>query len=238
MTQETLKRVFADLQRITETNVFRWLYRLILLLIVAIILYVGWKYRDILIPYFKSANPVFLLFTVLFYGISLSSGVLGWVLIISNFTDALSWFIHIKIYFLTLVSRRLPGTIWYIGGRAVLYKELGISAITTSVSSMIELITTIISGCIVGIIALVFGTQLRIFILTIILLFGLGSILHPKILTHILKLLTQYPNKEILWYMPLSWLAAFSMLWLSSGVMVIVQIKKLLASSRPKEILK
>jgi hypothetical protein len=198
-------------------------YQALLIALIGVGIYGGWKYRAIFIPYFRSAHPILFFYIFLFYVVTISIAIIAWVLIIKQFTHGISIFEHVKIYCLTLISRRLPGTVWYIGGRAILYKDLGVSPVIVSFASTVEIIAILLSGSIVGIFMFIAGLQLKtsILILLILLLLALSVILHPYILTKLLKLVHQTPSEKILWYYPILWVLTFSLVWISGGLMVL-----------------
>lgn len=57
---------------------------------------------------------------------------------------------NLEIYFLTNLGTYLPGSLWYVPWRVKVYREQGISATHTSVSSVVESLMLVISHGLVG----------------------------------------------------------------------------------------
>ena len=125
--------------------------------------FVGWlglQNRDVLIPFLTSANYIKLASSFLGYIGSLGAVLLGWAAIMRSFSSQLDWWTHTQIYCSTLVARRLPGTLWYVGGRLLLYKKLGVSQKLVSIASSIELVASILTGSLMSLVLLLSGVDL------------------------------------------------------------------------------
>ena len=152
--------------------------------ILGAILWAGWRSRDQLLPYISSANWARLPLVVVFYFLALILATANWAAIMHSFNRTLSWWTHVKIYLVTLVTRRLPGSVWYIGGRMMLYKKLGVSQIQTASASGVELIVSFAADCFLGGILLPLGFKLPLYWLIPLALVSLTSliILNPSVL--------------------------------------------------------
>lgn len=199
----------------------RRLMTILWILLVGFILWGMWKYRLQIIPYLQHANYFNLVITSIFYVIAIAFACFGWITVIRPFTPDLKPWKHIYIYCATLASRRLPGTIWYIGGRLTLYKQLGISQLSISIASTIEIVISIVSGCIVSLALFPFGLKLSGPVMG---LMGLGILLgliavHPKILERLFNKLGRPLSQKINYKDTLIWLIAYSGSWITGGLM-------------------
>ena len=119
-------------------------------LVLVVLIGMVWKYRDQVIPYLKQAHYGHLALSLVFYLMAFIFVVAGWKAILQPFAVKIGWWKHAAIYGFTLAARRLPGTVWYIGGRLIYYQRIGISRRDISVASSIELIADLVTSCLVG----------------------------------------------------------------------------------------
>jgi hypothetical protein len=147
--------------------------------------------------------------------------------------DSLAWWTHISIYFLTLMTRRIPGTVWYIGGRVVLYKRFGVSGIKTATGSGIELVISFVANCMLAMLFLPFGLGLSTYW---IIPFGFVSlmgllVLEPSILAKIMVGLKRpLPIPIARWQIAI-WLFLRMALVLAGGLMIFQTIRVFLPLS-------
>jgi hypothetical protein len=216
--------LFFQNQKSSKRHVFvRAIVVLVWAACVGIILWGGWKNRDLLIPYLVNAEYSRLTGVFITYLGSLIMALVGWSSIMYLFDKTINWWKNTQIYCLTLAARRLPGTFWYVGGRLVMYQQLGVSKIVTTVTSSIELITSVVSGGFLGLaLLLVSGIRMPV---PIVVGIAIGSIigilfLHPSALKAILN----RNGKELLHTISLwnvcTWLLAYTIMWALSGAMV------------------
>lgn len=168
-------------------------------LLLGSIIWAAWQSRDQLLPNIVNANWEEFLLVVFYYIFALIFSTSNWIAIIHGFTDSIPIITHIKIYLLTLVTRRLPGTIWYIGGRIVLYKKIGISEFQTASASGIELIVSLAANCFLAGIFLPFTFNLsNYWLIPIILITAISLIvLNPTVITFIMKRMNRPLEKPI-----------------------------------------
>ena len=143
-----LKRVYQNKKALNILFIIAWIF------IVSSIIWASWSSRDQLAMYLDDINSSYIIGVLGFYLLALIFAILGWISIIRIFTPGISDWTHVQIYLISFVSRRLPGTIWYIGGRAVIYERLGVSKTTTVTASTIELVVGFLADCIIGLIFL------------------------------------------------------------------------------------
>ena len=181
-----------------------------------------WESRNEIIELFRHGDYSKLLGAFLFYLGALVAVIVGWVEIMQGFAPKINWWKHVQIYCATLAARRLPGTLWYVGGRVVLYKKLGVSGTAMSIASSIELVISVVTGGLIGLILIPLRYELPIHIL--ILLWGIviiGFVLvQPKILKSISKRINdiginiQIKNLVI-------WLVSYTFMWVMGGWMLV-----------------
>lgn len=193
-------------------------------LFIALILWGGWQNRQVVIPYLEQANYSYLILVLMSYMASLASVLVGWSLIMNALKVPINFWKNSQIYCLTLAARRLPGTIWYIGGRLLVYQRLNVSKAIVALASGIEFVIVLISGSIIGLIS-VFYTRSSLPVVVIagsISVVMIGILLfHPAIR----KILSKASGKEATQFVSsieiIGWVLAYCAMWLFSGLMVV-----------------
>lgn len=189
--------------------------------------YIVWKSRDRLLPYLASADYSQFIFVAVFYLIALFLAVLNWSVIMHTFEKGISFWMHAKIYLVSMVSRRLPGTVWYVGGRMVLYKQLGVHSVKTASASGVEYVVSFVADCFLAAIFIPLGLNLSktwLIPLGIVSLLGL-VILHPKILSKIMIKLKHPLAQPISIGQIFGWLLLRMLLVLTGGIMIFFTIR-------------
>ena len=132
---ETVKERWRNLNRRTLLSVTGLLLTAACLAFVG---YVVYRERDVLITHLLRANARQLLAVVAWYVADLAIFIGGWASIMAGLGGRLSLARHARIFCLANAAKRLPGTLWYIGGRAALYGRAGIPSRTVVVASAVE----------------------------------------------------------------------------------------------------
>lgn len=78
--------------------------------------------------------------TLLIYPLSLFAQAYAWFLLLSSVGEEGSLWREGRIYLYTYLMKRLPGAVWYLGGRVALYKRQNIGTATVLVGSATEVI--------------------------------------------------------------------------------------------------
>lgn len=185
-----------------------------------IIAFIAWQNWDTVLSTVRNIRYHQLGWAFAAYLLSTSAAVLGWHLIIRDLAGQKNLRLNLKIYLYTLSARRLPGTIWYIAGRAIWYQRLGVPKRVSSLASGVEVVLQITTGLMVGAPALFIHMGVSVFSVLIFCLVELAglSLLHPKILTWMLNRFGYQFEKES-WHRGniLLWLGATIVMWMGSG---------------------
>lgn len=132
---------------------------------------------------YRSFNPYF--FSAAFLGIIglFLLDAYGWHLILKALSQSIPATQSISIWFLSSVTRYLPGGFWPYVSRASLAKNHGVDITTSSVSLYIETLLLATSSLAVGFPALLGAANVFITPLSALLIFiAFGFLLHPKII--------------------------------------------------------
>lgn len=94
------------------------------------------------------------LFSSLVYAVALLLAVIGWGWIVGALSGMWNWPQHARIYCITAITRRLPGTLWYIVGRVVMYERLQVPRALVAVGGGLEYAMIMLSGLLVALLTL------------------------------------------------------------------------------------
>lgn len=182
-----------------------------------------WKSRNQLTPIINNVDWIVLGKVSFYYILALIFAIIGWISIISIFTPKVPVFTHFKIYLATMATKRLPGTIWYISGRAILYKNLGISQMHTASASGLEIVMSFLANCVVAVTVLLFGIipidRSYFFILIIGILASL-FVINPKTISWFMSFIKRPLVEPIKFWQPFLWLIIRFAVIISGGLMV------------------
>lgn len=100
--------------------------------------YIVYREREVLVTHLLRADARQLLAVVAWYLVDLAIFIWGWAAIMAGMGGRISLIRHARIFCLANAAKRLPGTLWYIGGRAALYSRAGIPSRAVVVASAVE----------------------------------------------------------------------------------------------------
>lgn len=112
--------------------------------------YIVYRDRDVLVTHLLRADARQMLAVAAWYVIDLAIFIKGWTAIMASMGGRLSLLHHTRIFCLANVAKRLPGTLWYVGGRAALYSRAGIPTRIVVMASAIEGVLIWLSGLVVS----------------------------------------------------------------------------------------
>lgn len=202
-------------------------FALFWLCLIGYVIYLGWQSRSELVYLVNNADwsQFSLILPIYLTTLVLASTI--WTSVMQTMDDSLAWWTHICIYFVTLMTRRIPGTVWYIGGRVVLYKRLGVSGVKTATGSGIELIISFVANCVLAMLFLPFGLGLSNYWYIpfgFVSLLGL-LVLEPSILAKIMVRLNRPLSRPIARWQIAIWLFLRMALVLAGGLMIFQTVR-------------
>lgn len=224
------KQLAWDPYSIVWKKLLSWLWMVVLVGVVGILGLMVWRNRDALIEVLRTARYEYFAWTFVTYSASIGAVVVGWHLILHHLGGSGRFSVNGWVYVSTLAARRLPGTWWYIVGRAVLYKRLGMSTRLSSLASGLEALLSIVSGLMVGALALLTEIETSLFqIIFFVLLEAIGLfLLYPNVLSCILAFLGhRVASSDLSVFQVMSWVGAYILMWITGGLMVVTIIAAL-----------
>ena len=212
---------------LSHSKQLKFLLYFIWAVLFAFLAYTVWKSRDQLLPYLAKADYSQFIPVVILYLIALLLAVLNWVVVMHAFESEISLWTHAKIYLVSMVSRRLPGTLWYVGGRMVLYKQLGVPSIKTASASGIEFVISFVADALLAAIFIPLGLNLpKIWLIPLGLVVVLGLlVLRPKTLEKIMIKLKYPLAQPVRMRQVIGWLLLRMALVLTGGLMIFFTIR-------------
>lgn len=164
---------------------------------------------------------------VVVYSLALVFAVGCWVLIMGTLSDYWGLLDHVRIYCVTNVTRRLPGTFWYVLGRVVLYERLGVPRGVTVLAGGIEFAVTVIGGLIGALLAWPFTVgahTLNPLWLVVPLLIGVALLNPPAIRALLHRFSPQHDWSSIRYRKLLLWVALYVATWYAGGALLYVVV--------------
>jgi uncharacterized membrane protein YbhN (UPF0104 family) len=214
----------------TGKRLIKLVWGLLMLLLFGALAAFLWRNKEAMSAAFRSAQYAYFAATFVFYGVSVAAISFGWHLVLRHLGAQRNLLTNLKIYVYTLATRRIPGVLWYVAGRAVLYGQLGVSAKATSLASGIEVVLSVVSGLLIGapaLFVLLGTTSLNIALFALVELIGL-SLLYPPILTRVLSVFRYEIDPGCVTLPRLaSWLGAHALMWVSGGLVLYTVVRAL-----------
>lgn len=128
----------------------RLLSRLIPLALFSIVfVFLGYAvYRDwgTLARYTWQVNPVYLLMTTLVHSCTLAMTAWSWHLIMRRLNPGTGLAQNLRIYYATVLAKRVPGPIWFAAGRVHLYRQAGVPSSSTLTGIVLETTLMFVAG--------------------------------------------------------------------------------------------
>ena len=168
-------------------------------------------------------QPQLLLTFSLFYGLLVGINVIGWGSIMGRLTGIWRWDHHFRIFYLANLTRRVPGTVWYLFGRVILYERLQVPRSTTLFGTGVEAATIILGGLSVVVLTwplALANTGLHPLWLLAAVIVGI-AIVHPRFLRRLLQRISPQTAATTVNYRWLGSLAAiYALIWCGGGVLL------------------
>ncbi len=209
--------------------IFRWIMGVFWVFGLGILVWVIWNNQEVLIKTLTSMRFEFFLYALTAYLGALVVVSIAWAVLVDVLAPGqLPYWEHMKIFVLTQFSKRLPGTIWYVGGRLALYQHKQIQAGVIALAAGVEYALTVVTGLLAGSLILVFTRlldQRYIWLALLVSVVGLG-LMHPWSLSKIFRFFLRTSTPVNLNYRGVLFSAFFLFLtWGFGGLMLALLIQ-------------
>jgi len=154
------------------------------------------------------------------YSAALLLAILAWSQIMNALGTPINWRHHARIYCISNLARRLPGVLWHVTGRLLLYQECRANSAVVSVASGLELVLTGLSALVIGLLTWP-GTE-RFSVVSgwagVVCAVGLAAA-HPRVINWLLeKLGTEASVRAPLRFRQvMAWMALYGLIWVVGG---------------------
>jgi len=101
----------------------------------------------------------YILLSILLYPLGMIPTAIAWHYTIKSLDVNLPFLTNLKIYLLTLFPRHLPGFVFFLGSRTLLYDEIGISKVKIISATFLESVLLAITGLVITLMFPVLGIQ-------------------------------------------------------------------------------
>ncbi len=193
----------------------------VLLLSTSILAILVYRERDVLLNYDRALRWEYI---VAAFGLTMVAILLPayvWTGMMRSLGSTLKWSDHFRYYFYSHVSRRLPGTVWYLLGRNYLYKQQGESMRLVTVASGIEFVIAVSSGAFVSLLFARFIwaqlSQIYLVLLFIALCLGAAAT-HPRMIQWSMVKMRMEAAPQIRYRDIIKWFLFYSVVWILGGV--------------------
>jgi len=204
-------------------------YSFIVLIIAAGILgYLIYSQRAVLINYDWDIDWTLVFVSFIVFSLDLLLVVVVWAWLMDSMGKKIKFSIHFVYYSISNITKRIPGTIWYIASRAQLYKSNQIDYKITTVTSGVEYGIMTLSSVMVSLvfaipIILDFGYSPYLFIFVIII----GSILvHPRTISWVFERLN-VETTSLAYRLIILSLVMYIFIWILGGVVLFLIAKSI-----------
>lgn len=196
-----------------------------LLLTVTAIATLLYANRETLLTFDWQLRPWWLVSALTLLALDLLLGAYAWHLLVSRLTSHGQLSHDLRTWNYANLARRLPGPIWYMASRALIYEKRGVSKVTISLISGLEIVLILIAGILTFLLVLPFwalpagvGDQLsRSWLLLPVATAGM-LLVHPRVLTALWRRLSQdQPTMDLRWRDTISWVIFYLAVWAIGG---------------------
>jgi hypothetical protein len=170
------------------------------------------------------------------YALDLALAIIGWGWIMGKLSNVWNWPQHFRIYCITAVTRRLPGTLWYMLGRVVMYERLAVTRSIVAIAGGVEFAAIILAGLIVVLITwpiALSGQTLNPLWFAFGLLVCIVLLNPPVLRAAIRRMSRQYASIDLGYHHLLGWVSLYIAVWCVGGALLFVLAASIAAHPLP-----
>lgn len=142
-------------------------------------------------------NYLYIVLSIVLYPLGMMPTVTAWHKLLEALGVQMPFSQNLRIYSLSLLPRHIPGLVWYVSSRTLMYKEKGVSAGFVLTATAVEIFLHAVTGFLVSTLLLLLGTAtlelysaLR-FIIPMALLLVVGLVFSPFVLNRLVALIVK-----------------------------------------------
>lgn len=135
---------------IGNNNRIKLIYKLLYAIGLLFIIIYLFKNQDQFLNSISQINLYFLIFPIILYPVGLIPTAIAWHFLLKMINEERTAIYDIYLYSLSIFSKHIPGYIWFLGSRSLVYKKENISNKNTIFLTILESILLSISGFILS----------------------------------------------------------------------------------------
>lgn len=178
----------------------RVFYILVILISLGFIAYATYANWNELKAYQWELNYPYIIFSVILFPVGMLPAVAAWHKLLEALGVKLGYVRDLRIYAISSLPRHIPGLVWYVSSRAMLYKEEGVAAGIIMAATGAEVFLHAVTGFLMSVLLLVRSSgaiekysALR-YVIPIALLLLIGLLLSPPVFNRLLPRLVKRWN--------------------------------------------
>jgi hypothetical protein len=181
----------------------------------------------------RRIGPDDLLRATVVYTIDLALAIAGWVLVFGTLSGVWHLGHHLRIYTITAVTKRLPGTFWYMLGRVVMYERLGVARNLTLLVGGLELGLVTVGGLLVVVVTfpLVLNNSGVSPLLLVAMLAVGAALMSPPVVRALMRRFYPAFDPQTIGYRHLvAWILLYALVWSVGGGILFVLVDAIKAT--------
>jgi len=208
-------------RRFQITNI-KLVYSTIILVIAGGILgYLIYSQRDILLTYDWDINWSQVFFSFMVFSLDLVLVVFVWSWLMNSLGKKISFSTHFLYYSISNVTKRIPGTLWYVASRAQLYKSDQVDYKITTITSGVEYAIATIGSvlvCLLFAIPIIIEYSYNPYLFIVVILIA-GFVIHPRVIDWIFRRL-KLDAGSLEYRLILKSIVLYMLIWMLGGVVL------------------
>jgi hypothetical protein len=178
------KQISELMQWAPARRIFYILVVVISLVFIAYAVYANWNELK---GHKWEINYLYIFLPIVLYPLGMMPTVAAWHKLLEALGIQLPFSQNLRIYALSLLPRHIPGLVWYVSSRTLLYKEKGVAAGLVLTATAVEVFLQAVTGFLVSTLLLLLGTTTLEhygalqFIIPIALLLAVGLVFSPPL---------------------------------------------------------
>ncbi len=191
-----------------------------ILITILVLGYLLYRQRDVLVEHVWEIRPLPLVIAFILYSLTLFQASVNWGWILNTLGNKTGYLTHLQHYMISNLTKRLPGTLWYIAGRGFLYQDQGIAFRLVTLASGIEHALIFMASILISYlfsIKILVAYHISPILLGAAFLLLLAVLVHPKFVAWLFQLLKlEVPQISI--YVFFGWLFSYALQWIIGGL--------------------
>lgn len=144
---ERLKKLWRSIQyAIQNKKIRQFLYAAIILISVAFIAYaIATNWTQLKSQHWQ-LDPLYVILSIVLYPLGMVPTAAGWHWLLKAFNEEQPFKVNLRIYAISSLPKHIPGFLWYVTSRTLMYDEIGINTSTVLGATVAETILMPLSG--------------------------------------------------------------------------------------------